>query len=161
MVKKKLYRIIAAFDFRRVFHRRYNMNALATIFVVSATILSAARLARCQADRVDDKFLDPNDYFLAGGDLQDRRRILQDAFNRFVRYNVISCEFTNSVTKNIYNTIYLLLIYYLYFPNIFENVIDLYKIEELRCIVTSISHFVYNIIYIYCIAFYECKLNTT
>ncbi|KAL5242758.1 hypothetical protein ACI65C_010168 [Semiaphis heraclei] len=59
------------------------MNALATIFVVSATILSAARLARCQADQVDNKYLDPNDYFLAGGDLQDRRRILQDAFNRY------------------------------------------------------------------------------
>jgi peptidyl-dipeptidase A len=59
------------------------MNALATIFVVSATILSAVRLARCQADRVDNKYLDPNDYFLAGGDLQDRRRILQDAFNRY------------------------------------------------------------------------------
>lgn len=62
------------------------MNALATIFVVSATILSAVRLARCQDDRVDNKYLDPNDYFLAGGDLQDRRRILQDAFNRFVPY---------------------------------------------------------------------------
>lgn len=60
------------------------MNVLVTIVVVSATILSAARLARCQADQVDSKYLDPNDYFLAGGDQQDRRRILQDAFNRYV-----------------------------------------------------------------------------
>ena len=89
------------------------MNALTTIFVVSATILSAARLARCQADRVDDKFLDPNDYFLAGGDLQDRRRILQDAFNRSVQCYIL---YIYSVTINIYNTKYLFIcILYKYF----------------------------------------------
>lgn len=57
------------------------MNAITTAVVVSAVVLSVARLARCQADRVDTKYLDPNDYFLAGGDQQERRRI-QDTFNR-------------------------------------------------------------------------------
>jgi hypothetical protein len=65
------------------------MNVLVTIVVVSATILSVARLARGQDDRVDSKYLDPNDYFLAGGDQQDRRRNLQDAFNRYVSYSFI------------------------------------------------------------------------
>lgn len=58
------------------------MNALATVVVVLAVVLSVARLARCQSDNVDTKYLDPNDYFLAGGD-QERRRV-QDAFNRYV-----------------------------------------------------------------------------
>lgn len=64
------------------FFRVGNMNALATVVVVSAVVLSVAQLARCQSDNVDTKYLDPNDYFLAGGD-QDRRRV-QDAFNRYV-----------------------------------------------------------------------------
>lgn len=55
------------------------MNAIATAVVVSAAVLSVARLARSQ--QADNKYLDPNDYFLAGGDQQERRRI-QDAFNR-------------------------------------------------------------------------------
>lgn len=59
------------------------MNAVATVVVVSAAVLSVTRLARCQSDSVDTKFLDPNDFFQAGGDQQDRRRI-QDAFNRCV-----------------------------------------------------------------------------
>lgn len=58
------------------------MNALATIIVVSATVLFAPKLVRCQTDRVDNKYLDPNDYFLAGENQQDRRRI-QDTFNRY------------------------------------------------------------------------------
>lgn len=58
------------------------MNAIATAVVVSAAVLSVVRLARCQADRADNKYLDPNDYFLAGGDQQERRRV-QDAFNRY------------------------------------------------------------------------------
>lgn len=57
------------------------MNVIVAAVVVSVAILSVARLVRCQSDRVDQKYLDPNDYFLAGSD-QDRRRI-QDAFNRY------------------------------------------------------------------------------
>lgn len=63
------------------------MNALATFVVVSAVVLATAGLARCQADRGDNKYLDPNDYFLAGGDQQDRRRV-QDAFNRYTQTRV-------------------------------------------------------------------------
>lgn len=59
------------------------MNALATVAVVSAVVLAAAGLVQSQADRVDNKYLDPNDYFLAGGDQQDQRRV-QDAFNRYM-----------------------------------------------------------------------------
>jgi len=65
------------------------MNAITTALVVSAVVLSAVRLARCQADRVDNKYLDPNDYFLAGGDQQERRRV-QDAFNRYLTVNVLA-----------------------------------------------------------------------
>lgn len=60
------------------------MDVLTTVVVVAAVVLSAVvNPARCQADSVDDKYLDPNDYFLAGGDQQERRRV-QDAFNRRV-----------------------------------------------------------------------------
>jgi hypothetical protein len=66
------------------------MNALTMVVVVSAAVLFASKPVRCQTDRVDNKYLDPNDYFLAGGNQQDRRRI-QDAFNR---YGFHYCEFT-------------------------------------------------------------------
>lgn len=73
------------------------MNALATIIVVSAAVLFVPKLVRCQTDdSVDTKYLDPNDYFLAGRDQQDRRRI-QDTLNRYsflnlyvLRYYVLS-----------------------------------------------------------------------
>lgn len=57
------------------------MNALATVAVVSAALLFVIHSVRSQVDRGDDKYLDPNDFFLAGRDVEDRRRI-QDAFNR-------------------------------------------------------------------------------
>lgn len=58
------------------------MNALATVVAVAVvSILSAVNLVRSQVDLVDNKYLDPNDFFLNGRDQQDRRRI-QDAFNR-------------------------------------------------------------------------------
>lgn len=61
------------------------MNALATVVVVSAVLLSAVNQVRSQVDRGDNKYLDPNDFFLSGRDIEDRRRI-QDAFNRYA-YN--------------------------------------------------------------------------
>lgn len=54
------------------------MNGLVTAVLA---LFTAAALVRGQSDRVDNKYLDPNDYFSAGGDQQDRRRV-QDAFNR-------------------------------------------------------------------------------
>lgn len=54
------------------------------VVVSVAAVLSVVGPARCQVDRPDDKYLDPNDYFLAGGDQQERRRV-QDAFDRRVR----------------------------------------------------------------------------
>jgi len=106
------------------------MNVLAKIVVVSATILSAVRLARCQADQVDSKYLDPNDYFLAGGDQQDRRRILQDAFNRYVPYSFILLFYNQRDTK--YIILYLLLVYHVLLNFLKKN--NHYK---RKCSVTS------------------------
>lgn len=66
------------------------MDVLMAAMVVTAAVLSACVCpARCQADRADDKYLDPNDFFLAGGDQQERRRV-QDAFNRRVLLRAVT-----------------------------------------------------------------------
>lgn len=65
------------------------IGAVTTVVVVLTVVVCLViGPARCQSDPVDTKFLDPNDYFLAGGVQPDRRRI-QDAFNRCVRISVI------------------------------------------------------------------------
>lgn len=61
------------------------MNVVMTAAaLVIAFLAVACSPIRGQSDRVDNKYLDPNDYFLAGGDQQDRRRV-QDAYNRCVK----------------------------------------------------------------------------